>query len=87
MTDPDRPGPDEEDPDVGEPVAEIAALAEDPTRGFVDRIRRAIDRRIGAGHVLDFALPAVMAFLREIGTLLFAALDRPRSTPGARDDE
>lgn len=87
MTGPDLRGSGVEDDDPGEPIAEIALLAEDPALGFLDRIRRAIDRRIGAGHALDFALPALMSFLREIGTLLFGVLDRPGPTPGAPDDE
>ena len=79
--------PPPEDIDPGPPVPEIAALAESPLDGFLARIRRSIDRRIGAAHVLEFSVTTVLDFLREIGWVLFGAFERPRPAPGASDDE
>jgi hypothetical protein len=79
------PPPEEIDP--GPPVAEIAALAESPEEGFLERIRGSILRRIGAGHLLDFVVPALLDFLKEIGEMLFNAFERPDAAPGAPRDE
>ena len=79
------PPPDEIDP--GRPIAEIAALAESPGGEFLERIRRAIQRRMAASGFLDFALPALLNFLKEIGQILFTRPAKPRRPPGGPDDE
>ena len=79
--------PPPEDIDPGSPIPEIAALAESPHDGFLARIRRSIDRRIGASHFLEFSVSMVLNFLQEIGTMLFGALEPQRPSPGANEDE
>ncbi len=81
------PLPPPEEIDTGDPVAEIAMLAESPSERFLRRIRRSILRRISTSQFLEFALPMVLSFLREIGALLFGALEPRRPVPEAKEDE
>ncbi|MBZ0269044.1 hypothetical protein K8I85_12870 [bacterium] len=76
------PTPPPDDRDLGEPIAELAVLAETPENGFLDRIRRGILRRIAGVQFLEFAFEHVLGFLREIGELIFGAMD-----PASRKDE
>jgi hypothetical protein len=50
--------PDQEDLELGEPVAELRQLAEHPSPGFMTRIRNSINRRLFAAESLDFGLMA-----------------------------
>lgn len=74
-TPPDDGVPPPDDAQLGEPIAELAALEEAPAAGFADRIRRGILRRIAGVHALEFAFESVLEFLREIGALIFGAPD------------
>ena len=47
--------------DLGEPIAELAHLSEEPSGGFMGRIRGSIQRRIFAADTLDFSLMALFA--------------------------
>ena len=47
---------DGQDLDMGEPISELVDLREDPTAGFLDRIRGGIHRRFAASDTVDFAL-------------------------------
>ena len=79
--------PPPEDIDPGPPVPEIAALADAPGEGFLARIRRSIERRIGASHLVEFSVTMVLGFLREIGDMLFGVMERPKPARGANEDE
>lgn len=61
---PPAPGPE----DGEEPLAELARLAPEVSRGFWSRVHRKIDRRVAAGHVTSFAwnLPRLV-FIEFVG--------------------
>ncbi|GJM43486.1 MAG: hypothetical protein DHS20C21_03280 [Gemmatimonadota bacterium] len=63
----------EEDVDPGERIVEIAALEEEPSHGFLGRIRNGILRRVAGVHALDFLFGAVFGFFREMGDLFFSS--------------
>lgn len=58
--------------DTGEPIAELAMLAETPSQGFLGRIRNSIERRMFASDAIDFSL---MAMFRTFMDYLTAMID------------
>ncbi len=78
----------DEDIETGEPIAELAALREDPSEGFAQRIRNSIQRRLLASQAADFSL---RVFLTTLFDYLTAALDalhgqRPHNDTGDDDE-
>lgn len=63
-----------DDVDPGEPVAEIVALREEPTHGFLARIRDGILGRLAGSQMLDFAVSGLLDFMKEFGEFLFGFL-------------
>ena len=57
--------------DPGPPVPELAELREEASDSFLERIRSNIERKMTAGQLLDFSVPMLLGFLREIGALVF----------------
>ena len=60
-----------EDVDPGEPLALLAELHEEPTRGFFGRIRDRIERRRLGSHVVELAWHATIVIFLELVDLLF----------------
>ena len=60
-----------EDPDLGEPVAELAALEVELRQGFLARLRRRIDRRSLSGEMLVVSWELPKMVLLEFLRLLF----------------
>lgn len=60
--------------DTGEPIAELARLREEPTSGFLQRIRRSIHRRLSIAEALDFSLMALFQTFFEYVTLIVKTL-------------
>ena len=79
MNDENEQGPDI---DPGEPVAELAGLAEPPSSGFLGRIRRGIQLKVLASDVMELAFSASWRFLQEIADLIFGALGSSRPNDG-----
>ena len=80
----DREGHEETDVDPGEPIRELAALREQPTKDFLDRIQDAIHRRDLASNVIDFSIRAFVSFVAEIiliGSQLFGGADKDEEEP------
>ena len=80
MTEEPRERPDEE---LGEPLAELRNLAEEPSGGFVRRIHGAIQRRVLTGHLLDLGWSAPLTILREYVNVIAESL----RGQGNREDE
>ena len=59
--------------DPGPPLPEIESLREEAPDALLDLIRSGILRRVGSGQLLDFTIPMILEFLRELGALLFGA--------------
>lgn len=75
----------DEDGETGEPIAELAALREDPPDGFGLRISNSILRRLFAAEAADFSLRML---LRTMFDYLMAAIDAfggPRNDKGDDD--
>lgn len=60
--------------DVGEPIAELAQLREQPAAGFFERIWRSVERRRLGSDVTEMSLTGlVVVFLEYLGALFGAA--------------
>jgi hypothetical protein len=57
--------------DPGPALPELEDLREEASESFFDRIRSGIDRRVTTGQLMDFSVPMLLDFLREIGALIF----------------
>ena len=70
---------DSEDPDLGQPIAQLAQLAEEPAHGFLDRIRGSIERRrLGSdmtGLVWHGVALVLIELLAMVVTLIVGAPD------------
>ena len=69
---------------AGEPIPELAALREQPSRRFMDRVRSSIQRRVFASDTVDFS---IMVFFRTMFEYLTLALtgfakDEPKKKDG-----
>jgi hypothetical protein len=73
---------DGEEVDAGEPIAVLAEFERDAPKGFLRRVRRAIQRRTTVAHLASFAAGAPAAVLREAWLILIEQLN-PR---GPRKD-
>jgi hypothetical protein len=73
---------DGEEVDAGEPIGALATFEHDAPRGFLRRVRRAIQRRTAVAHLASFAAGAPAAVLREAWIILNEQLN-PR---GPRKD-
>ena len=79
---------DSEDPDLGEPIAQLAELSDEPRPGFLDRVRGSIDRRRLGSQVSGLAWHGLalvlLEFLAMMMTLLVGARagsDEKRNQP------
>jgi len=73
---------DGEDIDTGQAIAELATLRETPVEGFVDRIRRSVQRRLLVAQTADFSLGV---FMRTMFDYLAAILDAFRGSQPPRE--
>ena len=64
----------EDDIDTGEPIAELAALREDPESGFLNRIRNSIQRRMFASDAMEFSFQALFGTFFEYLGMMFSTL-------------
>lgn len=74
--------------DLGEPIAELRALEEDASRGFVGRVLSALHRRSLVGHVATMAWTAsAQAFFEFLGMVfsLFSPGDVEPDDPAKED--
>jgi len=85
------PPPDEQIPaddiDCGKPVAELAALREMPSSGFIDRISRSVGRRRLAAEATQVTAQLPVLLLLEFIALLFQALTGKITRHGGPDHE
>ena len=72
MTDQD-PEPEPEDPDLGEPIAQLAALVQEPQLGFLGRVRARIERRRLGSQITGLAWHGLAAVFIEFVNM-FAAV-------------
>ncbi|MFH1278623.1 MAG: hypothetical protein ABIK65_09610 [Candidatus Eisenbacteria bacterium] len=63
-------GPDEEDVDPGEPIAELAGLGEEAPEDFFGRVVRSVERRVFAAHAFDLPWFGFNQVFREYWSLL-----------------
>jgi hypothetical protein len=70
-----------DNPDAGEPIAELARLRVQPSRNFLQRVHASLDRRALAINVLEFCLLAFLEFLTAIASLILGDRDG-RHKPG-----
>lgn len=79
---------DPRDPeDLGEPIEELRLLDEDPPEGFLGRVRGNIQRRLFAGHVVDFGLRPLGEMLLEYVVMIVSVISPEKPTDERRDDE
>lgn len=64
-------GREPEDPELGEPIAALSALAWKPAPGLVARIRRSIQRRLFASHVAELTWSGPREVFTEFLRLVF----------------
>lgn len=74
---------DSEDPDLGQPIAQLAQLAEEPAQGFLDRIRGSIERRRLGSHMTGLAWHGVALVLIELLAMLVTLIG---GAPESSDD-
>lgn len=73
---------DDSDPESSDAaLGELAGLSVTPRRGFQDRVRRRIDRRLMAGDVLDFAWTGPLLAFLELIRAPFEILSARRRKP------
>jgi hypothetical protein len=83
MTDREHRSPEAGDIDTGERIAELAALAEEPSSGFLQQIRRSIQRRVFTADALDFGLMGFFSTFFGYVTLMVQGMVGPE--PRNRD--
>ncbi len=79
--DPRSPGgrlPDE-DAELTEPIAELADFSEPTSAGFLDRLKRRIERRIFASEVVDFSWASPGQILMQFLDMLFSGFGAGRN--------
>lgn len=65
---------DSEEPDLGQPIAQLAQVAEEPRQGFVGRIRGSIERRRLGSHMTGLAWHGVALIFIELVVMLATLL-------------
>lgn len=79
MADQSSPPPESvDDPELGEPIAELADLAWTPGARFGHRVSGGIERRLLTGRLLDVAWTAPLMVLLELLRLPFESLSANR---------
>lgn len=73
---------EDEDQELGPPVAELAMLTEEPTEGFLARVKSAIERRRLGSHATSLAWHGVILVALELVAALFSS----SRTPAREDD-
>lgn len=88
MSGPDEDGrlEDEED-ELGEPIAELRDLGEPMAPGFRRRLHHRIERRQLAGDVTTLFWEAPVAWTVEMLRVLFGVTDAARRTPPTRSED
>jgi hypothetical protein len=76
--------PDDEDTELGRPIAELRELDEGPAPGFLRRIRNSINRRRLAGDAVDFGIGA---YFQTFFEFLKAALESLGGPPRKREED
>jgi hypothetical protein len=77
----DDPGSRGPDFDAGEPISQLAQLEEEPSAGFVRRLRASLGRRIASSQVASFAWNVPVLVLLEFLNMLFR-LFQPKQEKG-----
>ena len=72
MADQQPPQPDPDD--LGSPVTELRELREEPSSGFMARIRGRIHRRLSVSEMVDFTFSVFFQTLFDYLDLLMSAL-------------
>ena len=73
--------------DTGEPIAELADVAEDPAPGFVNRLWGRIERRRLGGELADLTWQGLVAIVVEYLGVVFDLLRVPESAVEAANDD
>ena len=73
--------------DLGEPIDELRLLDEDPPEGFLGRVRGNIQRRLFAGHVIDFGLRPLGEILLQYLVMIVSVFSTEKPTDERSDDE
>jgi hypothetical protein len=77
----DHPGSPAQDIDTGEPISVLSQLEEEPSGGFVHRLRARLGRRITSSQVASFAWNVPILVLLEFLNMLFR-LFQPKQEKG-----
>jgi hypothetical protein len=78
-------GPTEETEDLGEPIDELRELAEPPSAGFLDRLRRSLQRRSLSSQLASLGWSGLGAVLVEFLRMIYALFeDKPTDRGGSR---
>jgi len=75
--------PPEELEDLGEPIAELRTLAEEPTPGFVFRLVNSLRRRDLSSQLATLSWIGLGAVLVEFIRMIFSFLDNPQDRGGS----
>ncbi len=78
---PDDERNDGEAIDPGRPIAELAALAEEPNTGFLARIVRRIERRSLATDTMQFGWFGLGLLFQEYWAMVMSAISGDKSPP------
>jgi hypothetical protein len=73
-----------EEVDPGEPVIQLAAFENDVSTTFMNRIRRAIQRRTTAAQLTSFAFDLPLVLLKELWLMMVGQLDSTKVERDAR---
>ncbi len=77
MTDHDRPSPDDDDDDLGEPIAELAALRVEPKRDLLTAVASSISRRNLAADLVELgSIAPVRVFISYLDTAMGALMGK-----------
>ena len=79
--------PDPHDIDPGEPIAELAELAEEPRADFVERLWGRIERRQLGGQLTEMTWKGAISVLAEYLEMVLQLLGTPTAATGRRDDK
>lgn len=75
MTDHERPSPDDDDDDLGEPIAELAALRVEPKRDLITAVAGSIARRNLAADLVELgSIAPVRVFIEYLDTAMGALM-------------
>jgi hypothetical protein len=75
----------EDDEDLGEPIAELSELREDPSPGFITRILGALRRRNLGSQLATFGWTGLGAVFVEFVKIIFSVFETDTDTRGGAD--